>query len=61
MITKTIRVLAASALLVTPWPALVGKDWNDHDHRDRHYSHRSVVVHHLIGGMLGSHYYGHTA
>ena len=46
MNTKTIRVLATSALLITSWPALAGQDWHDDDrweHRYRH--HRVVFVH----------------
>jgi hypothetical protein len=54
MITKTSRVLAASALLVKSWAAGAGKNSNDHDCRNRHYSHHRVVVNHPVDAMLGS-------
>jgi hypothetical protein len=46
MVAKTIRVLAASALVVTSLPALAGKYWDDHDDRGHPYRHEHVVVVH---------------
>ena len=46
MFTKTIQVLAASALLATSLPALAGKDWNDDDDGERRYRHKREVVEH---------------